>query len=500
MDYRNIPRESRPPKKFFPEYHIWRAIKWRCSLPQWIEKGITLAPEWQDFWSFYEALGPRPTKNCSVDRISNDLGYSPENCRWATPQQQAVNRKTKGGRRGPSRSPVFDLVTGERLPPVSSVAEYVPWIEMKGRCNNPNHLMYYNYGAKGVKVCSEWEYDFWAFRLAVGPRPSKDHSLDRIDPAKNYEPGNVKWATRKEQANNRKYHRRISHNGEDLTSSQWSDRSGVPSQVIYCRHFDYGWPAEKAIWQQPLADERAEINDWASGTKKSQHNRKGMVLGDTDKTLAEHGKEIGIDPETLRKRLKAGETAESAITKKSGKHGIRTDGKTARGGMVLTFRGETKSLAEWSEIVGINYNTLRYRIEDQGMTVEEAFTTPVHESEQFEFNGESRTLMDWSKHLDISYETLRQRMEYGHPFEKVFEKRPPIKADFPQLEPYIVGSVHTVNGRELAVIRWDEQEHTLQDWAKVLDVTIMTIRWRLNKGLPLEKVFAGRERTKKESP
>jgi hypothetical protein len=50
------------------------------------------------------------------------------------------------------------------------------------------------------------------------------------------------------------------------------------------------------------------------------------------------------------------------------------------------------------------------------------------------------------------------------------------------------------------VIRWDEQEHTLQDWAKVLDVTIMTIRWRLNKGLPLEKVFAGRERTKKESP
>lgn len=81
---------------------------------------------------------------------------------------------------------------------------YYTWYGMKNRCNNVKHKHYKDYGGRGIKVCKKWEEDFWAFHKYMGPRPSKDHSIDRIDNDGNYEPGNVKWSTPKEQANNKR--------------------------------------------------------------------------------------------------------------------------------------------------------------------------------------------------------------------------------------------------------------------------------------------------------
>lgn len=249
QDYRNTPRHLRPAKRHFPEYHIWRAIKWRCSQPHWQARGITLDPEWEDFWNFYDELGPRPSPDHSVDRKSGSGGYGPQKCRWATPKEQWENMsRTRHTKRKENRSSSYDPETGARRPATKDMPEYVCWVSMKSRCNNPNNLGYPSYGGVGIRVCPEWDADFWQFFKDVGPRPSPNHSLDRYpDPFGHYELGNVRWATAAEQASNKKYHRRIAYQGEELTAAQWSVRTGIRAQIIYTRIFEYNWEIERAL-------------------------------------------------------------------------------------------------------------------------------------------------------------------------------------------------------------------------------------------------------------
>lgn len=80
--------------------------------------------------------------------------------------------------------------------------EYQSWRHMKHRCNNPANPHYQNWGGRGITVFPEWVNSFSAFYAYVGPKPGPDYSIDRIDNNGNYEPGNVKWSTPLEQANN----------------------------------------------------------------------------------------------------------------------------------------------------------------------------------------------------------------------------------------------------------------------------------------------------------
>lgn len=75
---------------------------------------------------------------------------------------------------------------------------------MKGRCYNPNNGSYRHYGGRGITVFDEWRSDFKAFLACMGPKPSRRHSIDRIDVDGNHEPGNVRWATPRQQAMNRR--------------------------------------------------------------------------------------------------------------------------------------------------------------------------------------------------------------------------------------------------------------------------------------------------------
>lgn len=110
------------------------------------------------------------------------------------------------------------LGAGNKHPPIHGESmrdhftpEYVSWRAMNQRCTNPKGARWKHYGGRGIQVCEEWQGSYTAFLAYVGRKPSPQHSLDRYpDPDGNYEPGNVRWATPKEQQQNTRKIKRAS--------------------------------------------------------------------------------------------------------------------------------------------------------------------------------------------------------------------------------------------------------------------------------------------------
>ena len=122
------------------------------------------------------------------------------------------------------------------------------WCSMKQRCSDPHCGCYDRYGGRGITVCQEWQDSFVSFRdwsLTHGYKD--DLSIDRINNDKGYNPDNCRWATVKEQNNNRRSNVHITYNGQTHNIQEWSKITGIKRQKIADR-FHKGYPLEDVFF------------------------------------------------------------------------------------------------------------------------------------------------------------------------------------------------------------------------------------------------------------
>lgn len=115
---------------------------------------------------------------------------------------------------------------------------------MLGRCRNPNLPNYDRYGGRGIKVCERW-YSFENFAADMGLAP-QGRSLDRINPNGNYEPGNCRWSTPKEQLLNRRMTKRFLFRGQMLPLVEIAEITGISRYTLEYR-FNQGWSEDRIV-------------------------------------------------------------------------------------------------------------------------------------------------------------------------------------------------------------------------------------------------------------
>jgi hypothetical protein len=127
---------------------------------------------------------------------------------------------------------------------------YKSWAHMKQRCLNKNCASYKDYGGRGISACDKW-LTFEGFWDDMGPTYQEGLTIERIDVNGNYEPDNCRWATKQEQAENKRNNVYITYNNQTKTVAQWARDLNVKATTIYQR-IQSGWSNEKLLMQPRL--------------------------------------------------------------------------------------------------------------------------------------------------------------------------------------------------------------------------------------------------------
>lgn len=150
--------------------------------------------------------------------------------------------------RSSSQAELFLKTHGEATHTVARTPEYRAWTALKNRCSNPTNPAYRWYGGRGISVCQRWADSFLEFLADVGRRPGNGYSIDRYpNPNGNYCPENVRWATTKQQADNRSNRLLLTIDGKTMGLKEWADLVGMPFQRLWFRIYRRGMEPEDAI-------------------------------------------------------------------------------------------------------------------------------------------------------------------------------------------------------------------------------------------------------------
>jgi hypothetical protein len=129
--------------------------------------------------------------------------------------------------------------------------EWTIWQGMNARCRGNNEKAIKYYKVRGIEVCETWRDSFEAFYRDMGPCPSPNHTLERVDGSKGYSPDNCRWATKKEQGRNKRNNRVITYNGKSQPMSAWAEELGINYATLKTRLNKLKWPVERALTSDP---------------------------------------------------------------------------------------------------------------------------------------------------------------------------------------------------------------------------------------------------------
>jgi hypothetical protein len=175
---------------------------------------------------------------------------------------------------------------------------YQSWHNMKQRCHNAKNPRYPQYGARGIQVCEHWRNNFTQFFADMGTRPSKKHSLGRIDNDGDYTPENCQWGTARQQQNNMRSNKRYLYKDQWMTIAELSRISAVNYDTLWERLHD-GMPVHDAV-ESPLLLDRSR-------------SKKLITINDITHTVKEWRTMHHISPSLLSWRLRKGQSLETAL-------------------------------------------------------------------------------------------------------------------------------------------------------------------------------------------
>lgn len=180
--------------------------------------------------------------------------------------------------------------------------EWRIYVCMLQRCSDPNGSRYHIY--KDASICERWLGDdgFENFLKDMGPKPTKHHSIDRIDNDGEYTPRNCRWATPKQQARNRRNTSKLTVNGVTKTLMEWSEETGIGYAALRKR-VKVGWAPEDVVGM-PTRDQKPP-------------EAATLTVRGVSKSLMKWAAETGIGYSTLRYRMKRGWKPERIVSEPS---------------------------------------------------------------------------------------------------------------------------------------------------------------------------------------